>query len=69
MIELKITYRSFQALEEEEANQKAANELLEMPERKRPYNSMYEDKALTDEQMEAYYIKRQRQEDPMAGFL
>ncbi|KAF8796908.1 pre-mRNA-splicing factor SLU7-like [Argiope bruennichi] len=57
------------ALEEEEESQKKAEELLSMDERKRPYNSMYEVKAPTEEQMEAYYIKRQRPEDPMSAFL
>ncbi|CAL1294912.1 unnamed protein product [Larinioides sclopetarius] len=57
------------ALEEEDESQKKAEELLSMDERKRPYNSMYEVKAPTEEQMEAYYIKRQRPDDPMSGFL
>ncbi|GIX87332.1 pre-mRNA-splicing factor SLU7 [Caerostris darwini] len=57
------------AIQEEEANQSHADELLAMDERKRPYNSMYEVKAPTEEQMEAYFIKRQRPEDPMSGFL
>lgn len=57
------------ALVEEDAHQKKVDELLNMDERKRPYNSMYEVKAPTEEQMEAYYIKRLRPEDPMSGFL
>ncbi|GBM01927.1 Pre-mRNA-splicing factor SLU7 [Araneus ventricosus] len=57
------------ALEEEDESQKKAEELLSMDERKRPYNSMYEVKAPSEEQMEAYYIKRQRPEDPMSAFL
>ncbi|GFY08754.1 pre-mRNA-splicing factor SLU7 [Trichonephila clavipes] len=57
------------ALEEEEAHQKKVDELLNMDERKRPYNSMYEVKAPSEEQMEAYYIKRHRPEDPMSGFI
>ncbi|XP_054717231.1 pre-mRNA-splicing factor SLU7-like [Uloborus diversus] len=57
------------ALKAEEASQKEADRLLAMDERKRPYNSMYEVKAPTEEEMEAYFIKRNRPDDPMAGFL
>ena len=38
-------------------------------ERKRKYNSMGEAKAPTEEDLEAYYLKRQRTEDPMANFI
>lgn len=41
----------------------------ETDERKRSYNSMYENKAPTEEDMEAYYRKRARPDDPMAAFL
>ncbi|KPJ16200.1 Pre-mRNA-splicing factor SLU7 [Papilio machaon] len=57
------------ALEEEERNQKRAEHLLSVDERKRPYNSMYEVQAPTDDQMEAYLMKRKREEDPMSQFL
>lgn len=57
------------ALEAEEESQRKADYLLAMDERKRPYNSMYEAKVPTEEEMEAYYIKRQRPDDPMAAFL
>ena len=41
-----------------------------MDERKRPYNSMAaSNKEPTEEEMEAYYLKKQRAEDPMAKFL
>jgi len=36
--------------------------------RKRGYNSIYENKAPTEAEMEAYYRKRQRDEDPMKNF-
>lgn len=62
-------YYLLQALKKEEANQKEADRLLAMDERKRPYNSMCEVKAPTEEEMEAYFIKRQRPDDPMAGFI
>ncbi|XP_047990275.1 pre-mRNA-splicing factor Slu7 [Leguminivora glycinivorella] len=57
------------ALEAEERHQKHASYLLSVDERKRPYNSMYEAKAPTEEEMEAYRMKRQREEDPMSQFM
>lgn len=57
------------ALEQEETNQKMADRLLSIDERKRPYNSMYEAKAPTEEEIEAYYLKRRREEDPMNQFM
>ena len=35
---------------------------------KRGYNSIYENKAPTEAEMEAYYRKRVREDDPMANF-
>jgi len=46
-----------------------AERLSRMDERKRPYNSMVDSKAPTEEEMEAYALKRQRSDDPMAAFL
>lgn len=57
------------ALEKEELQQKEAKCVLAMDERKRPYNSMFEVKKPTDEEMEAYYMKKRREEDPMAQFM
>lgn len=57
------------ALKAEDENKAIADRLLAMDERKRPYNSMYEAKKPTDEEMEAYYLKRRREEDPMNQFL
>ncbi|XP_058055443.1 pre-mRNA-splicing factor Slu7 isoform X1 [Anopheles bellator] len=57
------------ALEAEERNQKRGAELLRQDERKRPYNSMYEARVPTEEEIEAYMMKRRREEDPMAAFL
>lgn len=57
------------ALEMEERQQKRADYLLSVDERKRPYNSMLEVKAPTEEEMEAYQMKRRREEDPMSQFL
>lgn len=58
-----------EALRKEEENTRKAEKLLKMSERKRPYNSMYETKELTADEIEAYQMKRKRDEDPMAHFL
>jgi hypothetical protein len=42
----------------EDQNKRIAEQLLQTDERKRAYNSMYEDKELSNEQIEAYRIKR-----------
>lgn len=44
---------------------------MSLDERKRPYHSMKADKsqAPTEEEMEAYYLKKRRKEDPMADFM
>ncbi|XP_063826353.1 pre-mRNA-splicing factor Slu7 [Ostrinia nubilalis] len=57
------------ALEKEERQQRHADFLLSVDERKRPYNSMVEVKAPTDQEMEAYMMKRRREEDPMSQFM
>lgn len=57
------------ALEAEDKNNKEYDEMMSMDERKRKYNSMYEAKAPTEEEIEAYHIKRAREEDPMMQFL
>ena len=36
--------------------------------RERGYNCLYENKAPTEAEMEAYYRKRVREDDPMANF-
>lgn len=58
-----------EALEKEEKQQKEAERLLKMDERKRPYNSMYEVHEPTEEEKEAYLMKRKRDEDPMNQFM
>lgn len=70
-VNFKITFLSlrFQALEMEERQQKRAEYLLSVDERKRPYNSMYEVKAPTEDELEAYKMKKRREEDPMSQFL
>ncbi|XP_045529086.1 pre-mRNA-splicing factor Slu7 [Pieris brassicae] len=57
------------ALEMEDRNQRHADYLLSKDERKRPYNSMIEVKEPTQEEMEAYMMKRRRDEDPMSQFM
>lgn len=54
------------ALAKEAENQREAERILKMDERKRPYNSMYQAKEPTADEIEAYQMKRQREEDPMA---
>ncbi|UYV62152.1 SLU7, partial [Cordylochernes scorpioides] len=57
------------ALEKEEENQREGERLAKMCDRKRPYNSMVEVKAPTEEEMEAYRMKRMRADDPMSAFM
>lgn len=55
-----------------EAEDRAAEEFeatMATDERKRKYNSMYEAKEPTEEEVEAYKMKRLREEDPMAQFM
>lgn len=56
----------------QEAMRKQEKEVLSasknIDDRKRGYNSLYECKAPTEAEMEAYYRKRQREEDPMKHF-
>ena len=57
------------ALEAEDQRNKEFEETMALDERKRKYNSMYEAKEPTEEEMEAYKMKRSREEDPMAQFM
>jgi len=58
-----------QAIENEEKMQIAGERLAKLDDRKRPYNSMFDVKAPTEAEIEAYYLKQKRAEDPMADFL
>ena len=53
------------------AMEKEQSSVIEMDDRKRAYHSMKADdgKAPTEEQMEAYYLKKRRTDDPMADFI
>uniref|UniRef100_A0A3Q2DCN1 Pre-mRNA-splicing factor SLU7 n=1 Tax=Cyprinodon variegatus TaxID=28743 RepID=A0A3Q2DCN1_CYPVA len=57
------------ALEAEDKRVKHVDALMQMDERKRPYYSLQEVKAPTEEEMEAFRMKRSRPDDPMASFL
>ena len=61
------------AMKKQEETDKRAEELLKTDERKRKYNSMQggieDTKQVTEAEMEAYYRKRQREDDPMAQFM
>ncbi|KAL9823763.1 pre-mRNA-splicing factor SLU7-like [Geothlypis trichas] len=57
------------ALNAEEARLLHIKEIMQLDERRRPYSSQYEAREPTEEEMEAYRMKRQRPDDPMASFL
>jgi pre-mRNA-processing factor SLU7 len=58
-----------QAMRKEDKRLKEVDKLMSMDERKRPYNVRYDEKALTEEQIEAFQRKRMRDEDPMAAYF
>ena len=60
---------SSQALEAEDKRVKHIEAIMQLDERKRPYSSLQEVKAPTEEEMEAFRMKRCRPDDPMASFL
>lgn len=53
----------------QQALQREIGRLLQLDERKRPYNSMYEVQEPSAEEIEAFQMKRKREDDPMAEFL
>ncbi|XP_017329143.1 pre-mRNA-splicing factor SLU7 [Ictalurus punctatus] len=57
------------ALSAEEQRLKQVAEMMQIDERKRPYNSLKEIREPTEEEMEAFRMKRPRPDDPMASFL
>uniref|UniRef100_A0A3Q3WFX1 Pre-mRNA-splicing factor SLU7 n=1 Tax=Mola mola TaxID=94237 RepID=A0A3Q3WFX1_MOLML len=58
-----------QALEAEDKCVKHVEALMQIDKRKKPYNSLLEVKAPTEEDMEAFHMKCCRPDDPMASFL
>uniref|UniRef100_A0A665VVJ9 Pre-mRNA-splicing factor SLU7 n=1 Tax=Echeneis naucrates TaxID=173247 RepID=A0A665VVJ9_ECHNA len=57
------------ALEAEDQRVRHIDAIMQLDERKRPYSSLHEVKAPTEEEMEAFRMKRSRPDDPMASFL
>lgn len=62
-------FSPLQALDAEDKWAKHVEALMHVDERKRPYNSLLEVKAPTEEEIEAFRMKRSRPDDPMASFL
>ncbi|XP_042228430.1 pre-mRNA-splicing factor SLU7-like [Homarus americanus] len=58
-----------EALIRAKMEEEAAQEMMMLNERERSYNSMYKAKKPTEEEIEAYQMRRQREDDPMAAFL
>ena len=57
-------------MREEDRNNQKAERLLAMDERKRPYNLLRGDtREVTEEEMEAYRIRRRQEDDPMKNFI
>ena len=66
---LLIRVSILQALRKEEKHRREADRLLAMDERKRPYNSLRGDyREVTEEEMEAFRMKRRNADDPMNSF-
>lgn len=60
-----------QAMIDQEQREKEVDALMSIDERKRPYHSMRAESGRepTEEEMEAFRLKRRRADDPMAEFL
>jgi pre-mRNA-processing factor SLU7 len=58
-------------MEKERLREMEVNELMKIDERKRPFNSMKADSGVapTEEELEAYYRRKKRKDDPMEEFL
>lgn len=56
---------------EQERREKEVDALMSIDERKRPYHSMLAESGQepTEEEMEAFRLKRRRADDPMAQFM
>uniref|UniRef100_A0A8C2GF08 Pre-mRNA-splicing factor SLU7 n=1 Tax=Cyprinus carpio TaxID=7962 RepID=A0A8C2GF08_CYPCA len=67
--EAKKTEKLKKALSAEEQRLKQVSVMMQLDERKRPYNSLKEVREPTEEEMEAFRMKRCRPDDPMAPFL
>jgi len=58
-----------QAMLREEKRLREVEKQMQMDERKRPYNVMYDGKGPSEEDIEAFKRKRVRDEDPMANWM
>ncbi|XP_078486903.1 zinc finger protein (CCHC)-12 [Ciona intestinalis] len=58
-----------QAVDKEKQRVKRVNEIMKLDERDRPYNSMADIREPTKDEMEAYMMKKQDADDPMAKFI
>lgn len=58
-----------QAMLREEKRLREVEKQMQMDERKRPYNVMYDGKGPSEEDIEAFKRKRMRDEDPMAKWM
>ncbi|KFO23914.1 Pre-mRNA-splicing factor SLU7 [Fukomys damarensis] len=57
------------ALNAEETHLLQVKKIMQTDERKQPYNGVYETWEPTEEEMQAYRMKHQRPDEPMASFL
>ncbi|CAL8308189.1 unnamed protein product [Arctogadus glacialis] len=67
--EAKRKEKLIKALDAECQRLKRVDEMLLLDERKRPYSSLHATKEPTEEEMEAFRMKRGREDDPMFAFL
>ena len=56
-------------MKKEDERIKEVDRLMALDERKRPYNSMCDSKAPTEEELEAYRRRQKHFDDPMAQFM
>lgn len=57
------------AIKAEQKHLDVVSEMMDMNERKRPYNSMFDVKQPSENEIEAYLMKRRRDDDPMLQFI
>ncbi|XP_056648361.1 pre-mRNA-splicing factor Slu7 [Diorhabda sublineata] len=67
--EKKAKLKSKRKQEKDKKAEESMQDSVILDDRKRPYNSMFEVKKPTEEEMENYFKKRQRFDDPMNQFL
>lgn len=57
------------AIKAEQKHLDTVTEMMSKDERKRPYNSMFDVKQPSENEIEAYLMKRRRDDDPMLAFI